>query len=64
MFILIYMLIDSGEIEKEFDSLEDVVNFIEGIGQDYFEYVDLHEDEAVICGYQCIYEYCKIWSNL
>lgn len=55
--IVTYKLIDSSELEKEFFALSAVADWVTGIGQDMFEYIEItNEQDGVIDNMQTLYD--------
>lgn len=61
MITIICKLIDSGEIERYFDRISLAQVWVKGIGEEYFEYVEMFvpngHDHDIIEGYQEILAY-------
>lgn len=65
MVTLNYQLIDTFENYKEFETVAEAVNWMQGIGENYFQYVDLTDDkENYVSGFFDIVEAFNDHSDL
>lgn len=61
MITVHYQLIDSFENYKEFDSIMDAVEWMQGIGEEYFTYVCLDASYPVL---DCYYDFMVYRDNM